>query len=264
MKRISHAVLSRPVVATGRGGSGTRLLSVAVQEHGIFLGNRLNETEDSIEWVDLIYELAIKKLNDILPCGTNWRQELIARAVDILLNGQWKDSQPWGWKLPETMLIMPEVAQAFPDAKILHMVRHPVDTCLRRSHMTSRTQNPIGKATLLAAYRWLNWDRDPKDDSEYLRNTASWIYQVQRVVQFGRGLESQRYLEIKYEDLCTYPQAVSDKIAVFLCKPTITTDLKQKIDSTRRREWVENDERVSEVWSICKKTATSLGYRFID
>ena len=256
--------MSRPVVAVGRGGSGTRLLSIALQEHGLFLGNRLNESEDSTEWVDLIYELAIKKLTDTLPSRAQWHQQLIARAEHILGQGQWMETQAWGWKLPETMLIVPEVAYAFADAKIIHLVRHPLDTCLRRTHMTSRMNNSIGEATLLGAYLWLNWDRDPRDDDDYLRNAASWVFQVDQVIQFGKRLETTRYLEINYEDLCANPQAVSDRIAAFLGKPPITTNLNQIIDNTRKHLWDENDERASEVWSICEQTATALGYRFLE
>lgn len=263
-QRIPQKVIARPIVATGRGGSGTRLLSLTLREHGLFLGNRLNESEDSVEWIDLIYELAIKKLTDKLPPGAHWQQELIARAEHVVLKGLWKQTQRWGWKLPETMLILPEVARAFSEAQIIHLVRHPLDTCLRRTHMTSRMDNSIGEATLLAAYQWLNWDRDPRDDEDYIRNAASWVYQVDQVVRFSKSLETERYLEIKYEDLCAHPQAVSDTIAAFLKKPTITTALNQIIDHTRRRTWVENDKRAPEVWSICEKTATVLGYRFPD
>ena len=75
--------ISRPVVAIGRGGSGTRLLSLALQEHGIFLGNQLNESHDSTEWVDLIYKLAIEKLTNKLPSSPIW-QQLTLRAESIL------------------------------------------------------------------------------------------------------------------------------------------------------------------------------------
>ena len=70
--------------------------------------------------------------------------------------------------------------------------------------------------------QWLNWDRDPRNDEDYLCNAASWAYQVGHVFQFSRALGTGRYLQIKYEGLCTTPQMVSDMIAAFLDKPTIT------------------------------------------
>ena len=160
--------------------------------------------------------------------------------------------------------MVPEVAHAFSDAKIIHLVRHPFGACLRRSHVTSRLNHNIGAATLRAAYRWLNWDRDPHNDADHIHNAASWVYQLDQVVQFGKSLGAQRYLEIKYEDLCTRPQAISDRIAAFLGKPTVSTGLTQIIDHTRRHTWTQDDERLPEVWSICETTATALGYRFAE
>ena len=264
MKQISQEVLARPVVATGRGGSGTRLLSLALQEHGVFLGQHLNESKDSIEWVDRIHPLAIKKLTDGLAQDTDWPQHLIQFANYVLTEGNWQAGQSWGWKLPETMLVIPEIAHAFSDAKIVHLIRHPLDTCLRRTHVTSRMNSSIGRVTLLAAYQWLNWNRDPDTDDDYLRNAASWVFQVDRVVQFRKTLGNERYVEIKYEDLCTNPQTVSDQIAAFLGQPTVSSKLMQRIDNARRRKWVQNDERAAKVWSICENTATVLGYRYPD
>ncbi len=253
-------VLSQPVVATGRGGSGTRLLSLLLQEHGVFLGNRLNGSEDSIEWIRVQYESAVNKLTDGAPARGRCHESLLGCAENILAGGQWKEGQLWGWKLPETMLLLPEVVQAFPNARIVHLVRHPVDTCLRSTHVTSRTENPVGAATLHAAYSWLGWRRDPGDDDDCIRNSASWVYQVQGAIQFGRELGSDRYLEIRFEDLCDDAQTVSDAIARFLGIPEIASAVGGIIDSKRRRNWVEGDKRTREVWSICEETGKTLGY----
>ena len=257
---VSSTVLSQPVFATGRGGSGTRLLSMLLQEHGLFLGNRLNESEDSIEWVKVLFEVAVRKLTDDASSCSH-RQEALSRCGEsILTKGQWKEGQLWGWKLPETMLVLPEVVQAFPGARFLHLVRHPVDTCLRRTHVTSRPNNPVGAATLQAAYSWLGWSRNPGDDDDYMRNTASWVYQVHHAVKFGRGLGSNRYLELRFEDICADAQTVSDTIAEFLDIPVTISAVGSRIDGKRCRSWTKGDRRALEVWSICEETGTTLGY----
>ena len=258
--KASATVLSQPVVATGRGGSGTRLLSVLLQEHGVFLGNRLNESEDSIEWTRVLFDIAVRKLTDNTPLCGGWEETLSGCAEGILTKGQWKEGQLWGLKLPVTMLILPEIVQAFPNAKIIHLVRHPVDTCLRRTHVTSRPNNRVGAATLHAAYSWLGWNRNPADDDDYIRNTASWVFQVHKAIQFGRRLDSNRYLEVRYEELCDDAQTASDKVARFLDIPVTSSALGRAIDSERRRYWVEGDKRALEVWSICEETGTRLGY----
>ena len=257
-QRISRESISRPVVAIGRGGRGTLLLSLALQEHGLFLGNRLNALEDSTEWADLIYELALRKLRNTLPSKAHWRQELIARAGHILGKNKWKETQPWGWKLPETMLILAEIAHAFSGARVIHLVQHPLDACLGRTGRTARMNYRVEEAAVLSAYRWLNWNQDPSDDTEQLRNAALWVFQVDHAVRFGRGLGAERYLEIKCEDLCAHPQATSDTIAAFLGKPAIVTALNPITDQSSAGD----DERALELWAICEKTAKALGYRF--
>ncbi len=231
-----------------------------LQEHGLFLGNRLNGSEDSIEWVGALYESAVRKLTHGPPLCGPWHEEVSGCAESILTGGQWQKGQLWGWKLPETMLILPEVMHAFPNATIIHLVRHPVDTCLRAPHVTSQTNNPVGAATLRAAYSWLGWRRDPEDDDDYIRNSASWVYQVQRVIRFGRELGPNRYIEIRFEDLCDDAQTVSDAIARFLDIPVTISAVGGIIDSKRRRSWVTGDSKALEVWSICEETGTMLGY----
>ena len=129
----------------------------------MFLGNRFNEKcEDSMEWVDLVYELSVRKQTGAgLPSDGPWQGELQRRARHVLGKGNWCEGQEWGWKLPETMLVVPEMCRAFRRARVLHLVRHPVDACLRRTHLTSRMGHPVGATTLHAAYRRLGWERDP-------------------------------------------------------------------------------------------------------
>jgi hypothetical protein len=40
----------------------------------------------------------------------------------------------WGWKEPRTTLFVPAWLKIFPDAKILHVVRHPLDVALSIQH----------------------------------------------------------------------------------------------------------------------------------
>src|SRR5207248_3767625 len=172
------------VLFTGRGGSGTRLLSQLADELGIFIGNHLNRSGDSIEWVDLVYRLAVDAGRSLeLPSGSRHRDEIRARAAQILSARPSRESPLWGLKLPETMLILPLFVDAFPQAKVVHLARHPIPSSLRRTHMTSRLNNAVGAATLPNAYRYSNRDvRLIATDEPYLHNACSWNYQIRRVV----------------------------------------------------------------------------------
>lgn len=251
------SVLASPVIATGRGGSGTRLLSLVLQQLGVFMGNRLNKSADSIEWVDLIYEMAIKRMAANCPASPSWKGELHARAATVLDEGKWSGTR-WGWKLPESMLVLPELAEAHPDAVFIHLVRDPLDTCLRRTHMTSRTGNPIGNAALAAAYRQLGWKRPPADDPDHIRNAASWVMQV-GAMRAHVATSGLRCLELTYERLVENPQSVADNVAAFLCLDRAAVVL--PVDFNRVRQWSLDDPRASEVWEICGEVASLYGYR---
>ena len=126
--------------------------------------------------------------------------------------------------------------------------------------MTSVTDNPAGAATLQAAYPRLDRRRDPGDDEDDIRNSASSVYQVQTAIRFGRELGPGRYLAVRHVDLCADAQTVSDAIARFLDIAVNISAVGGTIDSKRRRNWVKGDNRAREVWSICQETGKTLGY----
>src|ERR1700741_5203529 len=209
---MEPGALDTAVVFTGRGGSGTRLLSQLAAQTGIFIGNGLNKSGDSVEWVDLIYRMVVEAGGGHdLPSGARYRQRLRDRATEILERASPQWLPRWGLKLPEAMLVLPLLIDAFPSAKVVHLTRHPISSSLRRTHMTSRLDNAVGAVTLPAAYRYAK--RDPAlitTDEPYLHNACSWNFQVTRVVHYGRGaLGDERYLEIGYEDMCAEPSGVS-------------------------------------------------------
>jgi len=259
---MNDAEIDQPVILLGRGGSGTRLLSVIAAELGVFLGNQVNETGDSVEWVDPIYRLAVEATTgDIDPA---WRDRLRAHAASILATGR-GDSHRWGWKLPETMLALPQVLAAFPRASVVHIVRHPFGSSVRRSHMTSRVDNEVGRATLAAAYR--EHGLDPANiggDPVYLHNALTWNLQVSRVVDALRGAPpGVRAIQVTYEACCADTRGAMHEIASFLGLDVPPAARLPEIDPARALPQFELEDAARErIWSICGATASSLGYTF--
>ncbi|MFW2351058.1 sulfotransferase family protein [Qipengyuania sp.] len=253
-----------PVVVTGRGGSGTRLISGIVQQCGVFLGNQLNVSADSLEWVDTIYPIAVEKHaadgNPSPDLRASWTAALRRTAERIRSEGKLSDDALWGFKLPEAMLIMPELLEAFPSAKVIHLVRHPVTSSLRRTHVTSRTDNIVGEAVCAAAYRAVG--RDPAlaaSDPDWRRNAITWHYQVDPVARLGKRLGPERYLEISFEELCADPTATRQRVLAFLGREA--GDMPPIPVSKRRaatRLWLRPQKKW--IWDLCGETARMLGY----
>ena len=258
---------SEPVVLLGRGGSGTRILAELALANGVFLGNELNVSRDSVEWVDPIYELAVQKTTADASARSASdpaaSQKLRRRAALVLEAADVAPGALWGWKLPETMLVMPEVLEAFPHARIIHLVRHPVTSALRRTHITSRLDNPIGSAVLAAAYR--DSGLDPAGmaaDEEYVHNAVSWNFQVRQVLDTLAGVPGARVLQLRYEDVCAAPLGARAQVARFLGSGARMTSPAPAIDMNRTNTVSPGDERIARVRAICGATAARLGYGF--
>src|SRR5437868_3210979 len=93
-----------PVIACGRGGSGTRILSAMIQKLDVFVGNQLNPMGDSIEWTGLLYEMACAVVPGRTSAAQSGWTERIRQTAKGILEVGWRGDRPWGWKLPETML----------------------------------------------------------------------------------------------------------------------------------------------------------------
>ena len=246
-----------PVILTGRGGSGTRLLAEVCLGFGLHLGDSLNSSLDSLQWVDLLYEAVLTNLaSQPKPWRGTWAAELRNRAR-WHRSGHTQLDQPWGFKLPEAMLVGHELMEAWPGAQLVHLVRHPLDVCLRRTHMTSRTTNPIGRATLREAYQALGRDGDPQIDPPHWRNAVSWWFQLSRMQSYKHQY-GHRILEVRYEDLCDHTTATAFKLARDLNLQAVS--IKLQVDAKRRRRWEPDDPRIAEIWDLCGPMASLYGY----
>jgi hypothetical protein len=262
MLQGSDLASSTPYVLVGRGGSGTRLLAEMAVSSGLFLGGELNVSFDSAEWIDLIYALALKTLAGETGGEARHRDEIRQWAADVLSRAGRSPDDLWGWKLPETIFILPAVLDAFPAARIVHLVRHPVSSALRRTHMTSRMDNPIGAAALPAAYRACARDPDEIErDPVHVHNACSWLFQVRSAIDFiDKSLASGRSLTLRYEDVCAGPAEPRQRLSEFLGRGGPTAD-PPAIDAERFEEYDPADPRARLVWSICEPLAVRLGYR---
>lgn len=260
----SAGELDAPVILVGRGGSGTRMLSFLAGQLGVFLGNELNVSLDSVEWIETLYDLAIEAtLSDILPGSPRdlyWRARLRDRAAGVLASRIHPRTALWGWKLPETILALGPVLRAFPRAQVVHLVRHPVTSCLRRTHMTSRMDNRIGNAVLPAAYRSCGLDPGAiQQDEPYIHNAVTWSFQVGGAIDNLRTMKPAT-LVLRYEDVCASPVQAQSRLAQFLGIDAPPQALPLEPDKSRMNQSVEPDARAQRIWLICREPAQALGY----
>jgi hypothetical protein len=225
--------LARPIVLLARGGSGSRLLSILARDLGVFLGAHTNPSGDCMDLVMPLYKGIIRKYR----CRAPWQRQRIVpelrAAAARMIGPEASAAGPWGFKLPESLLLLPEILEAFPAARFIHLRREPEETCLRRTHMTARLDNEIGRIAVPLAYDHFGRAREsiPTDSpAEHMAWTT--LHQLEMVRIYTERLED-RYLEIRFEDLLHDPAETRGKVARWLGFPVIGQDLEKAVDPQR-------------------------------
>jgi len=226
--------LDEPVILLARGGGGSRLLSILCFDIGLFLGNVSNLGGDSMEMVGPVYQGIIEKYR----CTASWqKQQIVSRlraaAAAMLIQGS-QPINPWGFKLPETILLFPEICAAFPRARFLHLVRDPLTTCLRRTHMTARLDNVIGRITLPLAYDFIERPRNRiLEDSPAMHMAFTTIHQLNIISNQLSDVPVHRCMQIRFEDVTESPTDCVERVSAWLGLTRETRTLEGVIDLER-------------------------------
>jgi len=265
IKKINSEILSiinSPVVLLGKGGGGSRLLSLIAEDSGIFLGNDVNISGDCMDIVISVYQSVIEKYK----CKAQWQKDIIvpqlrlaaAKMLDkyISLTGIPVNEIFWGFKLPENLLLLPEINSAFPNARYVHMLRDPAETCLRRTHMTARLDNQVGRVTLPLAYRSAGIGVEQiLKDSPILHNAYTTLCQLKNALEFCKeNFNSDKYYELNFDDILNSPTETRDKLCEWLGVKSASNKTAEEIDITRAKmpQTVYPDEIINKVKEILK------------
>jgi hypothetical protein len=237
-------ILDSPVVLLGKGGGGSRLLSLIASDCGIFLGNDVNISGDCMDIVIAIYQAVIEKYK----CKAQWQKNMIAaqlrlaaaKMLDeyISFTGIPVNEILWGFKLPESLLLMPEINAAFPNARYVHMLRDPAETCLRRTHMTARLDNQVGRVTLPLAYRSAGQTIEQilKDPPE-IHNAYTTLFQLKNALEFCKqNFNSDKYYELNFDDILNSPTETRDKLCKWLGVKPSSNKTAEEIDINRAKK----------------------------
>src|SRR6266568_4935848 len=186
-----------PNIIGATGGSGTRVVARIVRVAGMFIGENLNVSEDAIEfgaysdrWIN---RFKTRRENHASPVTEAAMIADFAEVLEKHCKPLQTHPRPWGWKEPRSIYLLPFLDSQFPNGKFLHMVRDGRDMAF------SQNQNQLKKhgKTLL------NWKERliPKP----VRSITLWSRINLLAADYGEGRMGDRYLRIRFEDLCTDP-----------------------------------------------------------
>jgi len=119
-----------PIFIIGMPRSGTTLIEQIIASHPLAAG--AGELRDISSYVDEIFDSKdYPDIQTIISKGLNSDKqlELINRYMEVLTNGRESNSYITD-KMPDNFICLGLIHWLFPNAKIIHAIRHPLDTCL--------------------------------------------------------------------------------------------------------------------------------------
>jgi hypothetical protein len=220
------------VAIGGVGGSGTRVGAALLQMLGYYIGDDLNEPLDNL-WFTLLFkrrsvllenETDFRRLvslfrtrmsgrinvsdahiverlvrNDRQQHSKDWLRQ---RAASFLRGDTSRqDGQPWGWKEPNTHIVIERMFEFELELRYIHFVRHPIDMALSENQNQLENWGPIVLDHDVAI--------DPRQSLAY------WCAVHRRVASFLRRWP-ERIMILDFDALCDNPDSYCIEIASFL------------------------------------------------
>jgi hypothetical protein len=175
-----------------------------VRDAGLFIGTDLNESEDALRFG----ELSDKWIDEFL----RHRGELPVATADSMLDDLRstltlhcapvrESPRRWGWKEPRSIYLLPFFHEHLPALRFLHVVRDGRDMAL------SQNQNQLRKHGDSAPI--------PSGLPVPLRSIALWSWVNLNAKAYGEERLGDRYLRVRFEDLCASPTDVARRILAF-------------------------------------------------
>ena len=258
----------QPIIVLGMHRSGSSLLVRILQELGVFMGNDLEENNES---------MFFNKINDwmLLQAGASWDNPenfnyisndfkgLMAEITENRLNSihlkrymgsskrSIKNAQfTWGWKDPRNTFTIDVWKAIFPEARIIHIYRNPVDVVnsliKRETSIISVTGNPT-KTGLKKKFYGLNLPRERLFYHSFksLDKQAVFSMWKQYVEKALRLKEEKDILSISYENLLENPEIEMGRIAGFCgmkTKSKADGNFLESFDKTRKYAFTYENE----------------------
>ncbi len=233
-----------------RGHSGGRILCEAYMRNGIQMGVVTDKQKDTpffaVEKNPVMREIILHAY-DYLNAEAALQsrlQELMRQTVRQFRETEIRGEGPFGWKNGHNIFALPVLLDALPTAKIVHLIRDGRDVMLSRLNIRiERLDDPVNRLMVFGDANTDSFEgrRLSSKTVKNFRNELEmrhWVTSVEYGLA-GRKYEG-RYLEIRYEQLCTAPVEVMQKIFDFIAVPFLEETkewVRQAASTSRIDKW---------------------------
>jgi hypothetical protein len=250
-----------PIIIVGRPRSGSRVLARLLRENGVFMGAYLDSMSlDSVSWHQRF--VAPLMTNRFFPnlCSVEM-QRFAKEQLDVTwphYSESWIAGTPWGWKVCETLFLIPIIRRFFSTARFIHIIRDARDVCISNRGFFQLTQPSVPRdwcseasdegarkfhdfciaSTFgeLGIRKWRGLDLtcpSGLSSHRFLIQARSWVTCVEQAQIYGQTL-GEDYYELRYEDLCLDPMVATRRLFAWLKLPLLQLS---EIRSDRLNRW---------------------------
>ena len=228
LENIDLSNHAAPIAIGGIGGSGTRLIAEILIRLGIYMGEDINPARDNL-WFTLLFKRVelldmpddqFKELITIFRVGMTRSRPLATPEIELLYNiastNEWlgqrarslasiqeAPDQPkvWGWKEPNTHIVIRRLLRFMPDIKYIHVMRNGLDMAYSANQQQLKLWGPhfIGPECQSTPYYSLRY----------------WHIINQRILELKHVMGTNCLL-FSYDQFCHAPRAELEKLANFL------------------------------------------------
>ncbi len=234
-----------------RGHSGGRLVCDAFIRNGVDMGHVAlgrKDTESFAITNPIIYEMILNAFaywdasDKQRQSDQNVMKQCIIQYLDAEI--QQGGKKPFGWKMGISLFTMPMLLDAFPTAKVIHLIRDGRDVMLSRLEARfAHLSDPVNRLVVFGEANVDHFEGHPltPETIAIYRNELEMLHWVTAVRYGLKGRAyTGRYLEVKYEDICQNPISVFEQLFDFIGIPFLATTrtwLQQAVYHTRMAKW---------------------------
>ncbi|NOX08328.1 MAG: sulfotransferase [Gammaproteobacteria bacterium] len=263
----------QPVIILGMGRSGTSMLSRLLESLGLFVGKDKRGGNNESWFFYRLNDWMLRCANATWDNPHNFNfiddqfREDFSRVAESHMRGigrvnylGWKNALkyrdikdidfPWGWKDPRNTFTIDVWKEIFPECKVVHIYRHPLDSAEsarygKESNKVKKKRNwrwGVREALLLRvgyqlSARTGNIHEAIKLWEEYLVKALSWTD------VFGDNIH-----HVRYESLLEDPMPVMQELLQFIDMPAAEAEISrviQDINPDRKYAFLRNPELVN-------------------
>ncbi len=288
--------IPQPIIIMGMHRSGTSIISSILENIGLFIGNEKQGDFEAIFFLN-INDGLLKKANlswdNLEEVPIKWEKhnkEVLVKEIKEKINSKHfkhflkkqksieQIDALWGWKDPRNTLTFDIWNEIFPQAKVLHIYRNPIDVAnsLRKRYLESLDTKKYLIKTLKKVPNVLaevrkerritnNYNPSFFVDIEY--GVSLWEMYVSEALRVKSILPSERYMEVKYELFLDAPEKELNKVIDFIglnCSKEKLNNSLAVLNKSRKYAFLNSQYLIKQYQKIKqRKLLETLGYEAI-